>query len=100
MPEVVDRQLALMGDLARELTKLQELPEWDALRQRMDEIRKLMERAMLSKLLIGNETVDPIDQRAVDYRRGYLKGTEDFLLYPERLVAQFEKVMERTQDSG
>jgi hypothetical protein len=55
---------------------------------------------MLSKLLIGNETVDPIDQRAVDYRRGYLKGTEDFLLYPERLVAQFEKVMERTQDSG
>jgi hypothetical protein len=100
MPEVVDRQLALMGDLARELTKLQELPEWDALRQRMDEIRKLMERAMLSKLLIGNETVDPIDQRAVDYRRGYLKGTEDFLLYPERLVAQFEKAMERTQDSG
>lgn len=89
-----------MGTLAQELTKLQELPEWQALRRHFQAVKARAEQSAFNTLYAGGESAKEIDQRKVDYRRGYLKGTEDFFLYPERLVAQFEKAMERKSDQN
>ncbi len=94
------REDALLGDLAQDLVKLQASPQWAAFRKRYEEIKDQAARKMASEMLSGGEGADPIDQRQVDYRRGYLRGCDDFVAYPERLVARFEKVMERKQDSG
>ena len=100
MPELVNREVALMGDLARDLLKLQELPEWGAMRAHFEDLKALAQASAYRALYVGSEGAKPLDQRAVDYRRGYLKACEDFVLYPERLVAQFEKAMERKQQSN
>jgi len=100
LADLVDREAALLGDLAQDLVKLQNLPEWGAFRKRYEELHEQAVRRMAADMLSGGETAEPLDQRKVDYRRGYLKACDDFVAYPERLVARFEKAMERKQRSG
>ena len=100
MEGLVDRELALLGDLARDMSKLQEHPEWAALQKNYADIKKRLEGKIARELLIGGERAEPIDQRKVDYRRGYLDACEEWLSYPAKVVARFEKQIERKQPSA
>lgn len=100
MTELVDRSEALLADLARDMLKLQEHPEWETLRRKFAETQALYEQRTAREMLAGGEGASPVDQRKVDFRRGYLRACEDLFEYPERIVARFNKENERKQSSG
>ena len=94
MPE----SLADLGDLAQDMAKLQERPEWATLERIFAQKRAELERKMVQELFSGNERASFVSQREVDYRRGYLRACEDILSEPKKVVARFEKAMERNAE--
>lgn len=97
--ELADRKRAQQADHAREMAKLVEHPSWPLLRETFAKAREQAERKMARELLGGGEGHPQIDQRAVDYRRGFLRGCQAVLDHPELAVTMFEKADERTRNS-
>lgn len=95
-----NRKIALLGDTANELAKLKEHPSWDVLKRVFADARQRAEKKMAREMFSGGENHPALDQREVDYRRGFLRGAQAVLDHPELAEKAFLKAMERTQDSG
>ena len=94
------RRTAELGTLAQELNKLVEYPEWDVLRESFAKARAVAEERMAREMFSGGEDKTPLDQRKIDYRRGFLRGVQSVLDAPGNADTAFRKAMERIDDSG
>lgn len=84
------------GDLARELGKLKEHPSWEFLRVEVSRKRSEYLAGLLRKLMREGVNADPIDQREIDYQRGFWAGakwvTDNPDLAESALAAALKKV--------
>lgn len=94
------RDVAKKGTLAQDLAKLTEHPSWPVLRQVFADAREKAERKLSREMLSGGELVAPVDQRKVDYRRGFLRGCQAVLDHPELAQHAFEKALETEGTHG
>ena len=86
--------------MARELGKLAERPEWAVLRKEFDGYKREYLAATARKLVVGGDDAAPLDQRKVDYRRGWLRGVETVLAAPERAIAELDKLRKEADADG
>lgn len=94
------RRAARLGDAARDLNKLIEYPEWQVLVESFKTARAVAEQRMAREMFAGGEAHKPLNQREVDYRRGFLRGVQAVLDAPADADTAFRKAMERTETSG
>lgn len=92
--------MAKKGDTARELAKLTEHVAWPTLRAVFAEAREKAERRLAREMFSGGETHAPLDQRAIDYRRGFLRGCQAVLDAPELAQHAFQKALETEEKRG
>lgn len=97
MSSLRSSQLRETGTKAQELAKLTEHPAWDTLRREF-ELRKQHYLSNLArKLVAGGPDAAPLDQREIDYQRGFLRGAQAVLDTPENAIAQLEKLLGKEQ---
>lgn len=84
-----------LGDRARELAKLMEHPSWDLLRLELDAKRSQFMARKTRELISGGIHADPVNQREIDYQRGFFAGAEWILNNPEMAEATLKKALER-----
>jgi len=84
-----------LGDKARELSKLKEHPSWAVLESEFA-LRKQNYLASLARdLIAGGVDAEPLDQRKIDYQRGFLRGAQAVLSTPDNAIASLEKALSR-----
>lgn len=96
----MNRQVAKQGDVAQDLAKLTEHPSWPTLRQVFTDARDRYERKLAREMLAGGEDTGTVDQRKVDYRRGFLRGCQAVLDHPELAARMFEKALQTEEKRG
>lgn len=94
------RDVAKKGTIAQDLAKLTEHPSWPVLREEFAKAREQAERRLAREMLSGGETKEPVDQRKIDYRRGFLRGAQAVLDQPELAQHAFEKALETEGTRG
>ena len=90
------REIGVLGDRAQALAKLRDMPEWAALRNEVDVWRDRKTKALASRLL----STGIVDQRDIDFQRGFLKGMEWLLDSPELTEKALIQAIERTTARG
>ena len=83
MAELLTDEQRELQDLARDLGKLKESPAWAALRRQYDKASENARRNVANSLFGGGASAPPVDQRAIDYQRGFLRGAKWILDNPE-----------------
>lgn len=81
------------GNLAQGLRRLRESEDWQVLRQSMLQAKRKVMESWTNALLRGT----PVDQRQVDYDRGYWDGVIQVLEAPDRALEQLNKTLERLE---
>lgn len=81
------------GNLAQGLRHLRESEDWQVLRQSMLQAKRKVMEAWTNALLRG----EAVNQRQIDYDRGYWDGIMQVLEAPDRALEQFEKTFERLE---
>lgn len=93
MPETLRAErIREPGDRARELAKLAQHPAWDVLRKDFEERKRLYLQRLARKLTVGGRDAEPLNQREIDYERGFLRGAAAVLEAPENAVKVLEKL--------
>ena len=98
MPSVTQLRsphLKELGNQAREFEKLTERPEWHTLRAVFEQRKQSYLRKLANDLIAGGDKADPLNQREIDYRRGWLRGAQAILDAPEQVIAEFQKALEK-----
>jgi hypothetical protein len=81
------------GDLARELAKLKEHPAWTTLRLEFEERKEAHLAKQARDLMAGGPEIEPINQRKLDYQRGFLRGAAAVFTAPDNAVAELERLL-------
>lgn len=92
-----DRRRAL-GDRAQALGKLEGNEGWELLRKELEERREAFEHTLGRRLLVGGLEADPVNQRQIDYQRGYWRGVRDILDSPKRAQEALADALKRMED--
>lgn len=90
-------EVRVKGDLARELSKLRDHPSWETLRSEYEKVRREEEERLLRKLTASGINAAPIDQREIDYRRGFWAGAQWLLDNPDLADAALAAALKRTR---
>ena len=87
------------GDRARELAKLKDTPAWEGLRKEFEE-RKQAFLAKQARDLMAGGPIDakPLNQREIDYQRGFLRGAAAVFSAPDNAVSELERLLEKEND--
>lgn len=85
--------LAELARVAGELDKLRNTPGWLHLVKHYDNQKAQYEASMMAKLTSGGPTAPELNQRVLDYQRGFWAGVQSVLSSPSN--AQAELVAER-----
>ncbi|MET0957050.1 MAG: hypothetical protein ABWZ18_00945 [Solirubrobacterales bacterium] len=101
--ERLERRVQGHADYALELRRLRESAAWKALAEQMEKAKeKVVERYVKVALAGGN-----LEQRQLDYDRGYWDGIAALLSQPERAqqqlensLAELEKLEQRARRSA
>lgn len=88
-----------IGDKARELGKLVDHPAWAILRAEFDGLKETYFKRLATRLVSGGLKAEALDQRELDYQRGFFRGAEWILANPEMIAKTLEKALER-ENSG
>ena len=91
------RSIREKGDRARELSKLLEHPSWQTLVVECNEAIQRGISRTAQEMLVGREISEPIDQRKIDYRRGFIRGVEEVLKSPENAILLLEEELKKEQ---
>jgi hypothetical protein len=83
------------ADTARELAKLKEHPSWDVLRSEFEGRRRRYLDNLARSIAAGGIDADPLNQRAIDYQRGFLRGAQAVLDSPENAIEHLERVLRK-----
>lgn len=89
--------LRTVGDRARELDKLKEHPSWETLRNEFELLRQAYTTKLARQLLKGGLKAEALNQRELDYQRGFLAGAEWILELPEFAVNALEAALRRME---
>jgi hypothetical protein len=87
--------LRTLGTRAQAVAKLNGTEGWQALVEEWTERRRKYGQTMTQKLLSGGISAAPIDQREIDYQRGFFAAVAAILGTPERMATELEKALER-----
>jgi hypothetical protein len=77
-------KLKVIGDRAQELGKLKDVPSWATLRQVVDAKYQRWINGFTRDHLAAGFDRDPVDQRLLDYQRGFWAGCHWLLDNPEK----------------
>lgn len=95
---ILDSQIIReLGDLARDLGKLQEAPAWGRLQAEFAKAKDAYVQGQARKLVSGTIKADPLDQRMIDYQRGFFRGCEHILAMPERAEQALIKALDKQE---
>ena len=100
MPDeiILDSQIIReLGDLARELGKLKDTPAWARLQAEFDKAKDTFVQGQARKLVSGGSKAEPLDQRMIDYQRGFFRGCEHILAMPDRAEQTLNKALEKQE---
>lgn len=98
MAELRSDKLRGAGDKAHELAKLTEHPAWPVLKQVFEERKQAYIASQARRFAAGGEDAEALDQRRVDYRRGWLRGAEEILRAPDNAIAELERLRKEADD--
>lgn len=87
-----------LGDRAQALGKLTGHEGWELLRKELEERREAFERTLGRRLLGGGIDSDPVDQRHIDYQRGYWRGVRDVLESPSKAQNALDDALRRMEE--
>lgn len=96
-PKLRSDVLRTVGDRARELEKLQDHPSWDTLKNEFELLRKAYTTKLARQLLRGGLKAEALNQRELDYQRGFLAGAEWILELPEFAIDALDKALRRME---
>lgn len=92
---LVPEEIKTLGDRAQSLSKLVDHPAWQTLREELDRVREQYTGRLARKLMKGGISATPLDQRELDYQRGFFSGAEWILANPEQAESSFKQALER-----
>ena len=95
MAEIRSPQVRDLGDKARELAKLREYPSWETLRKEFEARRQTYLLKLARQIAAGGPEADPLDQRQLDYSRGFLRGAQAVLDTPDNAIEALEKALQK-----
>jgi len=95
---LVAEEIRVLGDRAQSLSKLVDHPAWKTLREELDRVKAQYEGRLARKLTSGGISASPLDQREVDYQRGFFSGAEWILRNPEQAESSFAQALERNAE--
>lgn len=93
--QLVPEEIKLLGDRAQSLSKLVDHPSWQTLRDELSRVKEAYMGRLARKLLAGGISATPVDQRELDYQRGFFSGAEWILKNPEQAESSFAQALER-----
>ena len=93
------RRLGQAGALAQELAKLAEHPSWAVLKAHVDELKQKDAERLARKLMAGGEAAQPVDQRSIDYQRGFWRGVDSVFSSPEDAEKALKRAIERMESA-
>ena len=94
------KQLREVGDAARELGKLVEHPSWPRLRSEIEKRKHGYLSKIAREMSSGGIDAAPVNQREIDYVRGFLRGVDAVLDTPERAIEILEKALKREEGTS
>lgn len=83
-------ELRKLKNLDHELANLAEHPSWSSLVKMFEAEKTEWALGIGNKLLAGGLKAAPIDQRELDYKRGYFAGIRAVLSAPETVSTQVD----------
>lgn len=86
-------RLKQIGDRAQELGKLKKHPSWKVLREVCESKRDRLSQLVAKDIVSG----EPIDQRKLDYLRGWAAATEHLLAVPENAESALETALKKAR---
>ncbi len=95
MPQLRSTELREKGDRARDLAKLKEHPSWNVLRKEFETRKAAYLDQLARELMTGGEDTDPLNQRKLDYRRGFLRGALAVLDAPDNALNALETALRK-----
>lgn len=87
----------MVADRAASLRKLKDHPSWITLREEWDAQKKQHMERLATQLLAGGPTGPPVNQREIDYRRGFIHGAELILNNPDKIESTLEALREQSR---
>lgn len=86
-----------LGDAARELAKLTEHSSWSVLRAEFDGRKRAYLDKIARSIATGGLDAKPIDQREIDYIRGFLRGAQAVLDTPGHALEALEEALKKEE---
>lgn len=84
-----------VAERAQGLSDLKKHPSWPVLRGIFDKRKKLFFERLAHQLMQGGITSTPIDQREIDYQRGFWAGAQWILNNPEMAERSLETALRK-----
>lgn len=89
-----------LGDVARDLGKLTEHPSWPALRKQVERRVKSYQDRLARQLTSGGITARPLNQREIDYIRGFITGAQAVLDTPENAMKALDQALRKEGEAS
>lgn len=89
--EKLERTLAHKGEIAEALKRLSTQPEWELLKKRFEKKREKDSERLTRTIFAGGV----VDQRVLDYERGFWNGVGAILSNPENAERAFHTAFSR-----
>lgn len=86
-----------IAEQAQTLSELKKHPSWRLLRQIFERKQTKYFDALASRLMRGGIDSPPLDQRELDYQRGFWAGARWILDNPEQAERSLELALKRVQ---
>ena len=90
-------QIRVLGDRAQQLSKLTEHPSWATLKEELGRVREMYQTKLSRKLTTGGINAPPLDQREIDYQRGFFAGAKWILDNPDLAESTLQTALDRRE---
>lgn len=92
------QEIKAQGDLARELAKLKDHPSWDILRGEYEKKRDGYFNRLSLRLMSGGARAATVDQREIDYQRGFWAGAKWVIDNPDLAETALADALKKVSD--
>lgn len=92
------QEIKEIGDKARALKKLEGHEGWEVLKTDFTVQQDAYERRIARQVTRLGRDAEPLNQRHIDYERGFWRGVQAVLGSPEAAQKALENALKRTED--
>lgn len=92
------QEIKEIGDKARALKKLENHEGWEVLKKDFVDQQESYERRIAREMTRLGRDAEPINQRHIDYQRGFWRGVQAVLGSPEAAQKALENALKRTEE--